>query len=114
MSKNLYMSKPNVVEALEWEGGAEKATEIINWILEHGATATYREAIPSVTVAAHGGLPEYTTKGEEEQIRILNIGAVEHNCTAMIVSPGDFEVKEVDDSFDVWNPDYLDDHWIQL
>lgn len=41
---NLYRKKPVEVEAIQWDGTVEKATEIIDWVLENGGTARYREA----------------------------------------------------------------------
>lgn len=35
--------KPVAVEAMEWPGGAEAATPIIDWVLSHGGTARYLE-----------------------------------------------------------------------
>lgn len=36
-----YRKKPVVIEAVQWDGTAAGAVPIINWILEHGGSATY-------------------------------------------------------------------------
>lgn len=36
-----WRKKPVVIEAVQWDGTAEGATPIINWILENDGTATY-------------------------------------------------------------------------
>jgi hypothetical protein len=36
-----YRKKPVVIEAMEWDGSAEGATPIINWVLTSDETATY-------------------------------------------------------------------------
>lgn len=36
-------SRPVVIEAFRWAGGPEKATPIINWVLENGGTARWDE-----------------------------------------------------------------------
>lgn len=36
-----YRKKPVEIEAMQWDGTAEGATPIINWILQAGASAYY-------------------------------------------------------------------------
>lgn len=36
-----YKTKPVVIEAMEWDGTAEGATPIIDWVLANGGTARY-------------------------------------------------------------------------
>lgn len=36
-----YRKRPVTIEAAQWDGTAEGATPIINWILESGGTARY-------------------------------------------------------------------------
>ena len=38
-----FWKKPVVIEAMEWSGTAESATPVINWILDGGGTASYRD-----------------------------------------------------------------------
>lgn len=37
-----YRKKPVHVKAMQWDGTAEGATPIINWILENGGNASYQ------------------------------------------------------------------------
>jgi hypothetical protein len=39
-----YRKKPVEVEAREWDGTAEGATQLINWMLDNDTTARFREA----------------------------------------------------------------------
>lgn len=39
-----YRKKPVEIEAMRWDGTAEGATPIINWVLSGGGTARYHEA----------------------------------------------------------------------
>ena len=39
-----YRKKPVTIEAVQFLGGVENATTIIDWILDHGGTARYHEA----------------------------------------------------------------------
>lgn len=41
MTFQRWRKKPVVVEAVQWDGTAEGATPIINWILENDGTATF-------------------------------------------------------------------------
>ena len=41
MTFQRWRKKPFVVEAVQWDGTAEGATPIINWILENDGTANY-------------------------------------------------------------------------
>lgn len=41
MTIRRWRKKPVVIEAVQWDGTAEGATPIINWILENDGTATY-------------------------------------------------------------------------
>jgi len=36
-----YQKRPVVIEAVQWDGTAEGATPIINWVLNNGGTARY-------------------------------------------------------------------------
>lgn len=40
-----FASRPKIIEAVPWDGTAEGATPIIDWILDHGGTARYHDAI---------------------------------------------------------------------
>lgn len=43
-----YRKKPVVIEAAQWDGTAEGATPIINWVLEGGGTARYTTVEPTL------------------------------------------------------------------
>lgn len=36
-----FRKRPVVIEAMWWDGSAERATPIIDWVLSNGGTATY-------------------------------------------------------------------------
>lgn len=36
-----FRKRPVEIEAMPWDGTAEAATRIIDWVLEHGGTARY-------------------------------------------------------------------------
>lgn len=37
----LYRKRPVVIEAMEWDGTAESARQVIDWVLSHGGTVRY-------------------------------------------------------------------------
>ena len=39
-----YRKRPAVIEAMQWDGTAEGATPIIDWVLANGGTARFSEA----------------------------------------------------------------------
>lgn len=43
MNARKFRKKPRVVEAMQWDGTVENATEIIDWVLAHGGTASYHD-----------------------------------------------------------------------
>jgi hypothetical protein len=46
MSVQTYRKKPVEIEAMQYLGGAENATEIIDWVLASGGTARYHDELP--------------------------------------------------------------------
>ncbi len=48
MEAGRYRKKPVVIDAMRWDGGAEQATIIIDWILESEGTARYHESVNDV------------------------------------------------------------------
>jgi len=52
-----YRKRPVEVEAVQWDGTAEGATPIINWILDSDATATYRCSNPVRCAQNDGDTP---------------------------------------------------------
>lgn len=53
MTAQKFRKKPVVIEAMQWTwaGGAAAATPIIQWVLDGGGTARYREAVDIDTAA---------------------------------------------------------------
>jgi hypothetical protein len=50
----LFRKKPAVIEAMQWDGSAEGATPIINWILSSSArSARYHEHLMDGDFVAH-------------------------------------------------------------
>ena len=43
-----YRKKPIVIEAVQWDGTAEGATPIINWMLENNTTCRYIDTVETV------------------------------------------------------------------
>jgi hypothetical protein len=41
MTKQLFKTKPVLVEAMQWTGKKEEAEPIINWMQDNGVTATW-------------------------------------------------------------------------
>ena len=78
-----YRKKPVEIEAHQWDGTAEKATEIIDGILMNGGSATYRCDGP-------GGCP-----GTEGSHYIV-IQTLEGD---MLASPGDWIIQGVQREF---------------
>lgn len=87
-----YRKMPVVIEAMQWRGGAEAATPVINWVLDGGGTARYRETVDLDTAA--------------EQLRIqrehIAIGTLEGTMTAV---PGDWIIRGVKGEFYPCKPD---------
>ena len=52
-----YRKKPVEVEAAQWDGTAEEATRIIEWILAAGATARYVCSTPDRCAQHNGDTP---------------------------------------------------------
>lgn len=82
-----YRKKPVVIEARLFQGGAESATPIVDWILAGGGTARWREATPPYNdgTLGHPGWPEY-----------LAIDTLEGTMDA---SPGDWIIRGVQGEF---------------
>ena len=61
MSDGIVHAKsiPVVIQAFRWDGGAEKATPIINWILENGGTTRWDEGHREPLAADKGVITEW-------------------------------------------------------
>lgn len=84
-----YRKKPVVIEAMQWDGSAESATPIINWVLDSGGTARYHEHLLDGEYIAH---PD----------PFLKIDTLEG---VMIASTGDWIIKGVQGEFYPCKPD---------
>lgn len=74
-----FRKKPVTITAVEWDGTTDRATEIIDWILAAGGSATYRCDRP-------GGCP-----GTDDAHNLL-IRTLEGD---MLASPGDWIIRGV-------------------
>ncbi|MEU3161998.1 hypothetical protein ACPCAJ_21175 [Streptomyces griseoincarnatus] len=52
-----YRKRPVEIEAEQWDGTAEGATRIVDWILSHGSTATYTCSNPERCAEHDGDTP---------------------------------------------------------
>lgn len=52
-----FRKKPVQIEAVQWDGTAEGATRIIDWILSHGSTASYTCSNPDRCAEHDGDTP---------------------------------------------------------
>lgn len=52
-----FRKKPVEIEAMQWDGTADGATRIIDWILSHGSTATYTCSNPDRCAGHDGDTP---------------------------------------------------------
>lgn len=88
MSASRYRKKPVEIEAMQWDGTAEGATPIINWMLENGGTARYWHA-----GEWDDGAPEAA---------YLSIDTLEGR---MLAGKGDWVIRGVQDEFYPCKPD---------
>lgn len=89
-----YRKKPVVIEAMQWNGSAESATPIINWVLGGDGTARYSSA-----------QPETTSRGRvvrEAVPALLTIDTLEGSMQA---TAGDWIIKGVNGEFYPCKPD---------
>lgn len=98
MTATRYRKKPVVIEAQQWNGSVGWATVIIDWILSHGGTATYREPQERL-VAGNGEL------AQQEASARLRIRTLEGDIFA---SPGDWIIKGVQGEFYPCKPDIFE------
>lgn len=98
MSTQRYRKKPVVIDAQHWDGTAKGATTIIDWVLDGGGTATYREAQERI-VAGNGEL------AQREAPARIRIRTLEGDIFA---SPGDWVIKGVQGEFYPCKPDIFE------
>lgn len=89
-----YRKKPVEIEAVQWDGTAEGATPIINWILSSDATATYRCSDPDRCARTDGVTPH-----------AIQICTLEGDMTA---SCGDWIIRGVQGEFYPCKPDIFE------
>lgn len=86
-----FRKKPVVIEAMQWDGTAQGATPIIDWVLAGGGTATYRNSYLSMS---EGRVPARLA------VRTLE--------GTMYASPGDWVIKGVQGEFYPCKPDIFE------
>lgn len=84
-----YRKRPVVIEAMEWDGAAESASSVIEWVLVNGQSITYHCANDEECRLEVGG-------------HVLRIPTLEGNMDA---SAGDFIIKGVNGEFYPCKPD---------
>ncbi|QBP31123.1 hypothetical protein SEA_GODPHATHER_6 [Mycobacterium phage GodPhather] len=89
MTASRYRKKPVEVDAEQWDGTAEGAASIIEWMLSHGVTARYR--------CANGLSCPGTVEGHTLSIETLE--------GTMQASPGDYVIRGVQGEFYPCKPD---------
>lgn len=80
-----FRKKPVEIEAVQWDGTAEGATPIIDWILNSDATATYRCSNP-----------DRCAENDGDTLHVIQIHTLEGDMTASI---GDWIIKGVAGEF---------------
>jgi hypothetical protein len=90
-----FRKKPVVIDAIQFTGGAEAATPIIDWILNGGHTATYRPEREE-RFAANG---EQSQMFEPEHIRIRTLEGIHQGIV------GDWIIRGVAGEFYPCKPD---------
>jgi len=100
-----YRKRPVVIEARQWDGTAEGATPIIDWVLTGGGTARYHgsEAAPECN-GPHGSAPfRYCPDCDwNDGPPTLHIDTLEGIMQAI---PGDFIIRGVQGEFYPCKPD---------
>lgn len=97
-SPQKYRKKPVTIEAMEWDGTAQGATPIIDWILSTGDRAAHYDESFETFVAPNG-------KTIEGQPASIYINTLEGTMQAI---PGDFIIKGVHNEFYPCKPDIFE------
>ena len=84
-----YRKLPVEIEAIQWDGSAESATPVIDWILAEGGTATYHEHLMDLGLIAH----------PDPYLRIQTLEGV------ITASTGDWIIRGVQGEFYPCKPD---------
>lgn len=80
-----YRKLPVEIEAVQWDGTADGATPIIDWILSSGSTATY--------ICSN---PDRCSENDGDTPHSISIRTLEGD---MIASVGDWIIRGVKDEF---------------
>ncbi len=110
MSAQKYRKKPVVIEAIRWDGTAESATTVIDWVLVNGGTARYHD---------NAGAPGCPGSHEDGPFRFCDVkgcGWVEGGPTlsidtlegTMSAALGDYTIRGVQGEFYPCKPDIFD------
>lgn len=108
MSVQRFRKKPVVIEASQWDGTAEGATPIIDWVLDSLGTARYHADGPSsadpecVNTPGHHVWRYCPTCAYNDQPAHIAIQTLEGVMTA---SPGDWIIRGVQGEFYPCKPD---------
>lgn len=101
-----YRKRPVEVDAAQWDGTAEGATPIIDWVLDGGGTATYsgpdEGSATCPNLGGHGVwvyCPTCSYSSAEPQITIRTLEGSIH------ASAGDFVIRGVQGEFYPCKPD---------
>jgi len=87
-----YRKKPVEIDATQWDGSAEGATPIIDWMLDNDATARFHEA--QTFIEGPDGQPQQSAR--------LFIDTLEGT---MYASPSDWIIRGVQGEFYPCKPD---------
>lgn len=93
-----FRKKPVVIEAVQWDGGAENATPIIDWILSSGHTVRWAEARDAWE--SEDGSQGYTAEPEHLAIDTLE--------GTMRAEPGDWIIRGIQGEFYPCKPDIFE------
>lgn len=88
MTADKFRKKPVVIEAMQWDGTPEDATDIIDWVLANGGTASYD--------------PAFVNRGGEDvsqQLRVTTLDSVAR------LFPGDWMMRGTVGEFYPCKPD---------
>jgi hypothetical protein len=94
MTAQRFKKMPLEIEAMQFTGGAENATPIIDWILEHDGTASWHEANEET--------------GQEEGLFIQTLEGVMH------ASVGDWIIKGIENEFYPCKPQIFTDSYLSV
>lgn len=86
-----YCKKPVEIDAVQWDGTADGATPIIDWILGNGSTANYVCSNPDRCSETDGDTPHW-----------ISIRTLEGDMTASV---GDWIIRGVQGEFYPCKPD---------